>query len=270
MSPIAVATSCSAKGFNEYGQRFVETYKEFWPADIPLYLVCEDELSPQKGLTLLRLQLSKAANAFMVRHQNNPRAHGRVMQDGDQGWKPKKIAAGYNFRYDAFRFAKKVFAIDYVARTWCPNGGRLFWVDADVVTFAPMQRELLERMLPPASALSCLDRGSYHSECGFVGYNLDHPAGLAFAAAFAGLYATDQVFELQEWHDSWVFDYLRHRLQIPTFAIPHRSRSHPFCNSELGAVMDHKKGDRKRYGRTPFEQLVINRDVRYYRRTEAI
>jgi hypothetical protein len=268
MSKTAVVSSCSAKGWEEYGERFVASYKRFWPSDIPLYLVSEDELPPQKGLTLLSLHLSEPATAFLNRHKDDARAHGRVMKESDQGWKASKIARGYNFRYDAFRFAKKVFAIDYVARTFAQDIRRLFWVDGDVVTFAPLPRQMLDRVLPRTSALSCLDRGQYHSECGFVGYNLEHPATRDFIARFAALYASDAVFELQEWHDSWVFDYLRHQLQLPTFAIPHRSRSHPFVNSELGRVMDHKKGDRKNYGRTPYEQLVINKDVRYYRKID--
>lgn len=275
MTPTAVVTSCSAKGWEEYGRRFVETYTQFWPADIPLYLVSEDELPQQrKPVTLLSLRLSQTATEFMERHRDNMRAHGRVHEFADQGRKkPKTTAGNYNFRYDAFRFSKKVFAIDFVARTLC-HGGRLFWVDADVMTFAPVEHQLLERLLPSDRALSCLDRGEYHSECGFVGYNLDHPETRPFISAFADLYASDAVFAVddagrlivQEWHDSWVFDWLRRRRQTPTYPIPHRSRSHPFANSELGRVADHKKGDRKRYGRTPFEQLVVNRDVRYYRR----
>lgn len=267
MIPTAVVTSCSAKGWEEYGRRFVETYTQFWPADIPLYLVSEDELPQQrKPVTLLSLRLSEAATAFMERHRENKRAHGRVHEFTDQGRKkPKTIAGGYNFRYDAFRFAKKVFAIDFVARTLC-HSGRLIWVDADVVTFAPVEHQLLNRVLPSDRALSCLDRGEYHSECGFVGYNLDHPETRPFISAFANLYAKDTVFDLQEWHDSWVFDWLRRRRVTPTYPIPHRSRGCPIPNSELGRCIDHLKGARKDYGRTPFDQLVVNRDVRYYRR----
>src|SRR6267154_2086897 len=108
--PTAVVTSCSAKGWEEYGGRFVESYAQHWSKDIPLYLVSEDVLA---------------------------------------------------------------------ARTFCA-GGRLFWVDADVFTFAPVTHDLLNRVLPAERALSCLDRGQYHSECGFVGYNLDDSQARVF------------------------------------------------------------------------------------------
>lgn len=258
---LAVVTSCSAEGWLVYGRRFVETYVKHWPAEIPLYVVSEDVLPPLMGATHLHLMGSEAASAFLKRN-DNPRTRGRVRKSSDAGWTPNKISAGYNFRYDAFRFCKKVFAIDYVARRWT-SGGKLFWVDMDVVTFADVPTSLLHRLLPADKALSCLDRGQYHSECGFVGYNLDHPQGMPFIAAFAELYASDEVFKLQEWHDSWVFDWLRRKMNVPTFAIPHQSRRHPFVNSELGRHMDHLKGARKAGG-TPSREVVTNRDVGYW------
>ena len=211
---IAVVTSCSVNGWNDYGRRFVETYIKHWPAEIPLFVVSEDTLPTTKGVTYLHLSCSESASLFLTRN-DNPRARGRVRKDRDAGWTPNKIAAGYNFRYDAFRFSKKVFAIDYVARNWI-TGGKLFWIDMDVVTFADISVSMLHRLLPPEKALCCLDRGQYHSECGFVGYNLDHQQGMPFVKAFAELYASDKVFKLQEWHDSWVFDWLRRKSTVPT------------------------------------------------------
>lgn len=259
----AVVTSCSAQGWLEYGRRFVETFVAHWAADVPLFVVSEDALPQFKRAYHIHIACSEAAAAFLKRH-DTLRARGRVRERGDAGWTPNKIQAGYNFRYDAFRFCKKVFAIDLIARRL--GEGLLFWIDMDVVTFADVPTALLHRLLPADKALACLDRGPYHSECGFVGYNLDHPLGLPFIREFAALYASDQVFGLQEWHDSWVFDWLRKKTNVPTFAIPHHSRRHPFPNSELGRYMDHLKGERKRNGVTPLRELATNHDVAYYRK----
>lgn len=261
---ISVVTSCSLQGWKEYGRRFVESFFRFWPREIALHIVSEDSL-PATGAVYERHEpggpimwdlwrASPVAYEYHDRHCSNPRPHGRVQLAADVGWTPKKRANGYNFRYDAYRFAKKVFAIDLVAKNL--KGGRLFWIDADVVTFAPVPVDLLERLLPPEAAISCLDRGHYHSECGFVGYNLDHPQCREFIERFANLYSSDQVLDLQEWHDSWVFDWLRRRTEIPTFAIPHNSRHHPFVNSELGSCLDHLKGSRKAKGKTPASEVL--------------
>lgn len=262
---IAVVTSCSSSGWDEYGRRFCESFGAHWPGDVPLYVVSEDDLPLCHAVTLqLDLRRHPPAAAFFERHRGNARAHGRVLMPGDVGWSEKKRAARYNFRYDAFRFAKKVFAIEMVAEL-VPHG-RLFWVDADVLTFAAVPREFLEQLLPADKALCCLERGeSYHSECGFVGYNLDHDLGPVFIQEFAQLYASDRVFKLHEWHDSWVFDWLRRKLEVPVKPIAHCSRHQPFVNSKLGRYLDHLKGANKQLGKTPSRLLSTNRDVPYWR-----
>lgn len=271
MSQITVVTSCSRSGWETYGRRFVETFLEYWPEDVALHLVTED--LPGDAITSVKWKrdfsvwalwkASPAARAFHERHDTNALARGTERRPEHVGWTPKKAQAGYNFRYDAYRFAKKVFAIELIARHTA--AGRLFWVDADVATFAPAPREVLEKLLPVDKALSCLDRGElYHSECGFVGYGLDHAATRPFIEAFAKLYAADEVFALQEWHDSWVFDWLRRRMKVPTYAIPHCSRSQPFANSELSRFADHAKGANKAIGRTPKEKRVIRDAIGYW------
>jgi len=258
MSDVSVVTSCSAQGWVEYGETFVRSFQQHWPADVHLYLISEDRLP----VPHIALQESAAAVDFLERNDTQ-RAKGRVRLHSDAGWTPKKAAEGYNFRYDAFRFAKKVFAIELAANRM--RAGKLFWADGDIETFADVPESLLDALLPDAAALCCLDRGTYHSECGFVGYNLDHPQGLEFIRAFSALYSGGDVFRLQEWHDSWVFDWLRRELHTETKPITHHSRHHPFVNSVLGRYMDHKKGARKENG-TPTRELVVNKDVGHWRR----
>lgn len=274
-SRITVVTSCSAAGWEQYGRRCVETFMKHWPRTAALQVHSEDLhraqmigiLGREGGRDLcFHQQLADAGyRAYFERHANNPRAHGRVQERG-QLWPAKALASGQNWRYDAYRFAHKVFAIHAAARALA--GGRLYWVDADSVTFAPVPIELLERLLPGDVALSYLDRGDYPSECGFVGYNLDHPAARPFIEAFADLYLSDRVFaEVPEWHDSYVFDWLRKRQNLPAYQIPYAAgqRRHPFVNSELGRYVDHLKGPRKAAGKTPRHELAANLDVPYWR-----
>lgn len=264
-----VVTSCSRSGWEAYGRRFMQTFAQYWPAEVELAVYSEDLKLQEAGNfdvrgRLVDLHAASASREFCARHADDLEKHGRRQLPHHVGWTDKKKREGYNFRYDAVRFAKKVFAIEAAAQGL---DGRLFWLDMDVVTFAPVPLALLERMLPAEAALSCLDRGElYHSECGFVGYNLEDPECRRFIAEFAALYATDTVFGLQEWHDSWVFDSLRRKLGVLAWKIPHNSRSQPFINSDLGKYMDHMKGSSKERGRTKPELMVAGHRHAYWGR----
>lgn len=244
---VAVVTSCSAKGFKEYGLRFLETFEALWPQGLPLFFVTEDmneidlpqlERRPFHALSLTADSPQRVIDYF-ARHLNNKAARGES----------SRARPGYDFRLDAWKFSKKVFAINMaMERT---QAQRLIWLDADVVTLAQPPMSLLRSMPPEGFALACLDRGRYHSECGFVGYNLKHSQTRTFLTTFQNLYLDDFVFSLKEWHDSYVFDWLRRRSGIVSYRIPHRNPSHPFVYSELGRYMDHLKGNRKLAGKSP-------------------
>lgn len=223
-----VVSSCSKAGWDTYGARFLETFKQFWPRTVSLHLVSEDTLPivNDGSLFLHDLRNSVAWRTFDQTYGQYAWARG----DGSAK-RPDGLAAarpgdrGHTFRYDAYKFSKKVFAIELIATHY--NVGRLCWLDADVVTHAPVPESLLTSLLPNNYCLSCLSRVGYHSECGFVGYNLQHDNTRRFISAFSNLYVTGEVFKLAEWHDSWVFDWLRNKMMVPTFNIPHKSKGHP-------------------------------------------
>lgn len=271
----SVITSCSAKGWEQYGRRFLESFHQYWPTSIGLHIVSEDPLPIPKDMfgsrvvrfwDLLSGDYGSGAIKFLERHRYKPWVAGEACADIPTHVRPRwKATSGYFFRYDAYKFCRKVFAIELVAEHL--RTGRALWVDSDTITFAPVPETMVSSVLPASVALSCLDRGpGYHSECGFVGYNLDHSATLHFIREFAKLYSEDKVFELAEWHDSWVFDWLRHKLVVPTYAIPHKSKSHPFINSELGRYMDHMKGKRKEKGRSYAVEQVNHKNIPYWQR----
>lgn len=243
---VSVITSCSLSGWSAYGQKGIMSMLEHWPKEITFHLVSEDHLpidctkkwtngNPNR-LVYWNLYDYEPAKQFYTRHKDNLRAHGKAR------------APAYDFRLDAFRFSKKVFALRLVSRSM--EGGRLLWLDADTHTLHPVPLELLQRLPPDKHHLAFLDRPGYHSECGFVGYNLNYTNTKGFLERFAKLYETDEVFSLKEWHDSWVFDWLRKQMtsEVKGYAIPHSNKSHPFVYSELGKYCDHLKGNRKKLG----------------------
>ena len=100
-----------------------------------------------------------------------------------------------------------------------------------------------------------LKDGGKYPECGFVGYNLQHPNTQEFVAEWEKLYITNEVFKLLEWHDSFVFWHLarkfqeKYNIQVNDIGYGKNVKGHHvFVNSELGLYMDHMKGKRKKLG----------------------
>jgi hypothetical protein len=203
--------------------------------------------------------------AFIQRHANNPLAHGQAGPPGK--WNPKKA-----FRWDAVRFSYKVYTVAMCADLI--DSGWMIWLDADSHTHTAVPMSWLPTVCPTDHMMCHLGRGEkYHSECGFVGYNLDHPATRNFIADFVGLYDTDGIFGLEEWHDSYVWDVVRKQYQIqhenkffnlnPTYDDKGLA-GHPFINSALGMYMDHVKGKRKQQGSSFAREVIMHQDHPYW------
>lgn len=194
---------------------------------------------------------------------------GRGSRGGGALRKQKK-RWGIGYRWDAVRFAHKTYCIFHAAETI--DADAILWIDADTVTFRPVPRAFVESTLPETAMLCFLGRPYRTSECGYVGYNLRHPEIASFLARWRELYDRDTLFELSEWHDSWVFDWVRRRFEARgvethdlSACLGRSAVGHPFINGPLGAYMDHLKGDRKELGRSLDSDLIVYRDEAYWR-----
>ena len=109
-----------------------------------------------------------------------------------------------------------------------------------------------------------------YSECGFVGYNLRHPAIRDFFAAFKAFYTTDKVLKQREYHDSWLFDLVRKGFERKGYRTHDIGEGvgleagHVFVNSQLGNYMDHMKGNRKSEGSSRPSDLIAQREEAYW------
>lgn len=250
-----VVTTCSAKGWDEYGMRMVASFETYWPAIIPLRLYVEG-FKPTGDYATVR-DLPSWLYEFKAQHAKNPHAHGQPGR------------GGYNFRFDAIRFAHKTAAvIDTAERS---EHDVLVWVDADTVTHSPVTIEFLRSLWPNTDqAISWLERTNKYPECGFYMLNLRHPQTAALIREWKELYTGGMLFHLPEWHDSAVLELLVKRMKLP-----HRNISgdgyttgHPFINGPLGAVMDHMKGDRKSKGISRATDLKVARKEDYWKRVK--
>jgi hypothetical protein len=275
MRRYAVVTTCNAAGYEVYGRRMASSFAEFWPADVSLLLYSEGfAADPLPGRMTERdlIESSPDLVAFKARHARNPRAHGRV-----KPWRRLKIGAlsiplpvrvnKARYRWDAVRFSHKAFAIFHAARN--TDADVLIWIDADTRFFAPVTHSELDTLAPADCALACLRRPKF-SECGFVVYNLSHPATGKIIADFERFYTEDLLFAEREYHDSFLFDVARQRAEAAGVAVHDiaagigSQASHVAINSRLGAFMDHMKGDRKQAGRSHDEDLLVPRTEPYW------
>ena len=261
-----VVTTFNTDGLKQYGQRMISTFEQHWPAEVDL-IACAENCQPVVGRLNTKiydlLKLSAPLNTFIQRHKNNPRAHG--LAGPPEVFNPKK-----SFRWDAVRFAYKIYSIALVANY--TSGGWLIWLDADTCTHSDITVIDLEKLCPSSAMISYLGRGErYHSECGWVAYNLDHPETRNFIAELKDMYNQDKIFDLPEWHDSYVWDVVRRKYHTEhefcnlntTLSRPNLA-GHPFINSDLGKFMDHLKGSRKTAGRSHANDLVIDRLEAYW------
>ena len=96
-----------------------------------------------------------------------------------------------------------------------------------------------------------------------------------FLKEFENVYENAErgIFTMEEWHDSFVFEEVRKRIQnkYPKSVCHNISeglvngQAHPFINSDLGKYFDHLKGDRKEVGKSNKpKDLKVKRTESYW------
>ncbi|MFD2264608.1 hypothetical protein ACFSM5_17015 [Lacibacterium aquatile] len=278
---IAAVTTSHKAGYKAYSRQMAETFDQYWPADVPLLFYTEGfDLDVASPRILGRDLVSSCPEliAFKARHADSKLAHGkswrirpRIRFNHYLG-RPalRGLRWGLGYRWDAVRFAHKSFAILHAARN--TDADVLIWVDADTRFFAPLSRETLEGFVPQECFVGCLRRWSIHTETGFLAFNLRHPATMAYMDGLERLYTEDLLFKEYEYHDAYLFDVLRERLERQghrTHDIAEgagKKAKHVLVNSPLGRFMDHMKGGRKETGSSSAADLVTDRGEDYWNR----
>lgn len=244
---LTAVTGFSPSGKIEYGDRFLETFDRHWPADVKLFAYVESGGFPSGRATLMHLQLCDGIHAFLQRHKDNLAAQGRAPT---ASWKQSAREAGYNFRFDAYKFCRQCVIPDHAAML-LPDGDVLCWLDADVVTFADVPDGFVNGLLGDGDLVH-LGREPKHSEIGFWAVRLNDMTR-KFLADFAETFTSDRVFSLKEWHSAYVFDECRRRFM--TFGgkskdLTPGGTGHVWFQSPLAQYTDHLKGSRKSRGKS--------------------
>lgn len=167
-----------------------------------------------------------------------------------------------NYRMDAVRFSHKVAAIELAYLSG--KGDVLIWVDADCMTHSDVTAEWLSDLIGDAD-FGYLRRERKYPECGFLMMRRCSEVS-DWLCELVRLYRTDELFDLEEWHDSWAIEHVRKSSLMTCVSLSggYESTGHPFVNGPLGSRMDHCKGQRKGSRSKPTD-LKVNRQEGYWR-----
>ena len=271
MTTISFVSTFHKPVLNLYGQRFVDSFSKNIDQQIKLYLYAEDCV-PVTNDTRIHVMDHHATLPKLVAFKNKwkdvPKANGKCP------WPERRPRDHHKeFKWNAIRFANKVYAV-FDAAQRCDTDW-IVWLDADTYVHSPALYMDLQKFTPKRAWMSYLGRGKKWPECGFYGLNLKTDAAQEFLAEFERVYqdAENGIFQMEEWHDSYVFEEVRKKIQhkhsrVPFFNISGdlvNGEGHPMINSDLGKYFDHLKGDRKEVGKSSKPRdLLVKRTESYW------
>jgi hypothetical protein len=279
MTDITVVTTFHKPGLDLYGQRFLDSFAKNVESKIKLLVYAENctpiNPNPEQIKVLDSFEALPKLNAFKAKWGNVPHANGDITnhpaRQGRSDWNKE-------FKWDAVRFANKTYAVyDACTRSkdWC------VWMDADTFVHSPWKHKDFAKLLPEDKWITYVGRGKGSQtwpECGFYGMNLKHPMCVQFLKEFERFYEEPDkgIFELVEWHDSFVFGHILNQLRpIDNNVLDYSAEmylkearsgggGHPLINTVLGKWIDHMKGNRKVVGKSQRSDIMVNRKEGYW------
>jgi len=268
MRKFAVCTTFNEKGYKKYGQRMIQSFLANWPKEVTLYVYAENCKVAETADNLIVKNCERDLPdlvAFKEQWRDIPKANGDVSADPRRS---QRKDSGKGFKWDAVRFSHKVYAIFDCAKN-C-NADLLIWMDADMVCHTAIHLDTIDRFCPEDQELCFLGRKRKFSECGLYSMNLNSSMTRTFLNEFQRMYdqAESGIFELEEWHDSFVFDAVR--VKFPSLKSLNWSdglitgEGHPLINTPWGAYLDHLKGARKDTGKSHQRDLLTPRTELYW------
>lgn len=265
---ISVITTFHKAGYEQYGKRMIKSFLEKWPKEVKLFVYAEDCEVEESAENLIVRDLHQASPElvkFKETWKNVPKANGDVSKDPVRS---KRRDSGKGFKWDAIRFAHKVYAI-FACVKECGTD-RLMWMDADTYCHSPITLEQLEKLCPTEKDICFLGRKGKFSECGLYSMTIHNKQTQRFLREFQRVYdeaENNGIFSMAEWHDSFVFDVVRSRVPMNSWNWSEgliTGEGHPLINSMWGAYLDHLKGGRKALGKSKRTDLLVKRTEPYW------
>ena len=260
-----VITTFKPGDWEKYSKRMVQSVLDRW-SNVDMTVYCQGQKPEFHDQRVTWFDIDKAnvgLHKFRIRYEGDPVAMGKLNKipggvrrssrlETEGGMDAKKES----YLWNAVKFSYKVSCITHAVKSY-KDYDYVIWIDDDTFTFRNIPMTFLESICPEDTLVTYLgrenDRGSNkYPECGLVCYNMKHPLVQNFAEDWEKLYTSSNIFELLEWHDSYVFWHLtkvyreKHLVKVHDLGYAKGVKGHHvFVNSELGQYIDHFKGDRK-------------------------
>jgi hypothetical protein len=273
-----VITTFHQAGYNLYANRMIDTWLATWPSSTGLRVYAERCEVIQRAPNLEILDLESTCPdlvAFKDRWSSVPKATGDISGDPVRGQRKDHAKS---FKWDAVRFAHKVYAVFHAVKH--AQSQWVLWMDADMVCHSSLNETFLDTMCPEDKDICFLGRPGKFSECGLYAMQIGTKGTTRFIKEFQRMYndAENGIFTLGEWHDSFVFDAVRQRIDglresnwserlgdLRRSPANSPGEGHPLINSEWGAYLDHLKGDnRKQAGHSLQHDIKVQRTEAYW------
>lgn len=151
---------------------------------------------------------------------------------------------GYDYRYDANKFCRKVFAQD---AAFDEGEQYVFWFDADTVVLKDIPEIALTGIVQdkPFAYLGRNGRNAY-TETGFLGFNTKHEDFSKFRAKYLDYFTSGRIFtQLVGWHDCIAFDYARQGIAGNNLSPNGSGVGNVIGDTVMGKYVVHNKGPRK-------------------------
>jgi len=268
MRKLAVVTTFSKAGYEQYAHRMIASFERLWPSEIDLHIFADEPIPQIKSHRVhYHKEVVKDRDDFVCKFGGNEAAKGIV--NGQ-----------YNYRFDAVKFCHKPLVLHHFATVYNKGLERpydgMIWLDADSLTHSRVPLKAAQKQFAnPNVDLQYLGRCYKYSECGYIYFNLRNEHGIDVLNGWTDFYRNGTFKKEKEWHDSWLFDIARKnvpkRATDPlhyslTSHLPRRKGAgHPFVNSFIGEYMDHLKGNaRKVTGKPRPNDLMINHSAKYW------
>lgn len=218
-------TTFSKTGYEVYGKKFLETFVKHWPCKIVVYYEEKPDFEHEKIEYRSFFEIPNV-QTFYEYLKNVPMAHGIVN-------------GKYDYNKDAWKFTRKVFAqLDAFN-----EGGKVFWLDADIETQKDVPEDFLMGLFDGKS-LCYLGRPNFYTETGFIGFDTEHEDFPLFKSEYTRCLQKGIFLTLPRWHDCEIFDWARKETPGNDLS-PFKGGINVFPKSVLGEYMIHNKGDRK-------------------------
>ena len=179
-------TSFSAEGYEKYGKNFLKHAHHF-PGKILVYTEAPLGLDSDK-IEERNLFTIQGISGFLSNIKNVPLAHGITER-------------GHNYNFNVWKFCRKMFCQFEAFK----EGGKVFWLDADLEFKKDIPEEFLDDLLG-GEPLVVLDRIGFHSETGFVGFDTEHDDFNDIAIRYMDSLRKGIIFQLERWHDCEALD----------------------------------------------------------------